>query len=149
MKPAAWRFARDIYPVRFAVQTRYRDMDMLEHVNNIAQAAYYDEARHRFSQMVFGHMGDRSGVRIVTADSHVHYLAEVFHPDEIEVGTGVLRIGASSYQIGQAMFQKGACTGVCATTFVRTADGRAAPLQDAFRAALGHYLIAAPEGAVG
>lgn len=149
MKPAAWRFARDIYPVRFAVQTRYRDMDMLEHVNNIAQAAYYDEARHRFSQTVFSRMGDRTGVRIVTADSHVHYLAEVFHPDEIEVGSGVLRIGNSSYQIGQAMFQNDACVGVCATTFVRSADGRAAPLPDDFRAALGHYLINSPEGAVG
>jgi len=145
MKPPAWRFERAIYPFSFRLQTRYRDQDHLGHVNNIALAAYYDEARHRFTAgEVFRRVGDITGVRIVTADSHVHYLAEVFHPDELEIGSGILKIGNASYQIGQALFQNGRCAGVCTTTFVQATAKGTSRLPDRVRAVLQDFLIAAP-----
>lgn len=144
MKPPAWRFEREIYPHVFRLQTRYRDEDNLRHINNIAVAGYYDEARSRFTHGLFARLGDASKVRIVTADSHVHYLAEVFHPDEVEIRTGILRIGNASYQIGQALFQKGRCAGVCTTTFVFTADGGSAPIPDRLRSMLEEFLVRAP-----
>jgi acyl-CoA thioester hydrolase len=144
MKPPAWRLARDIYPVSFAVQTRYRDMDVLHHINNIAQAAYYDEARHRLTQHIFQRMGDITGVRVVTADSHVNYLAEVFHSDDLEVRTGVLRIGTASYQYGQAMFQDGRCVGVCNATIVQATRAGTSPLAPRMRELLQEFVIKAP-----
>jgi acyl-CoA thioesterase FadM len=45
MNPPAWRQDRALYPHSIRVQTRYHDEDRLGHVNNIAVAAYYDEAR--------------------------------------------------------------------------------------------------------
>jgi acyl-CoA thioester hydrolase len=97
MKPPAWRQDRSIYPHAFAIQTRYVDEDRLGHVNNIAIAGYYDEARSCFSRLVFGKVDRAEMSRIVTADSRVTYLAEVFHLDDLEVCTGILRIGTASY----------------------------------------------------
>lgn len=148
MKPPLWRQDRALYPHVFQIQTRYRDEDSLNHINNIALAGYYDEARARFTRQVFQEAGvNFDTVRIVTADSRVTYLAEVFHPDMIDIGSGILRIGKASYEIGQAMFQQGRCVGLCVTTFVQADATGARPLSEAYRAVLQKLLITAPAGA--
>lgn len=149
MKPPVWRQDPAVYPHSFLMQTRYRDEDGLHHVNNIAIAAYYDETRARFSRAVFTAANLMDRVRIVTADSRVTYLGEVFHPDEVEVRSGILRIGSASYDIGQAMFQKGRCVGVCTTTFVQASAEGSSPLAPALRAALEAMMIRTPAEAAG
>lgn len=151
MKPPAWRLLRSSYPHFFEIQTRYRDEDRLAHVNNIAVAAYYDEARSRFSRQIFAEAGGMEDVfsetggpsrpRIVTADSRVSYLGEVFYPDPVEIGTGITRIGGASYELGQALFQRGRCVGVCTTTFVQADKSGSSPLGAALRQVLGRFLI--------
>jgi acyl-CoA thioester hydrolase len=144
MKPPAWRLDRAAYPHSFHIQTRYRDEDGLHHVNNIAVAAYYDEARARFSRQVFSDAGGLNGLRIVTADSRVTYLGEVFHPDEIEIMSGILRLGTASYEIAQAMFQRGRCVGVCTTTFVQATAEGSSPLSPALREVLTTVMVSQP-----
>lgn len=149
MKPPAWRLDRAAYPVSTTIQTRYHDEDMLGHVNNIAVAAYYDEARSRFSHEVFRKANVLKRVRIVTAASSVSYLGEVFHGDDgAEVVTGILRIGTASYDLGQAMFQRGRCVGICTTTFVQASKEGSSPLSPELRAALEAVLIREPAPAV-
>lgn len=145
MKPPAWRQDRAIYPHTFAIQTRYADEDRLGHVNNIAIAGYYDEARSRFSRAIFNSIGKNEMSRIVTADSRVTYLAEVFYQDELDVCTGILRIGTASYEIGQALFQKGRCVGICTTTFVQATSSGSSPLSDSLKAALARMQIRKPD----
>jgi len=147
MKPPAWRLERDVYRHFTEIQTRYRDEDMLRHVNNMAVAGYHDEARNRFSRVYFKLAGDITGTRIVTVETRVNFLAEVFHPDTVEVGSGILKIGGASYEIGQALFQKGKCVGLCTAVFVRATRSRGtAPLPDNLRAALETFRLRAPEG---
>lgn len=147
MKPPAWRQDRAVYPHATTIQTRYHDEDSLRHINNIAIAAYYDEARSRFSRQTFDAAGADNWIRIVTADSRVTYLGEVFHPDDVEVRTGILRIGSASYDIGQAMFQKGKCVGICTTTFVQATKEGSSPLSPALHAALEAMAIKTPVAA--
>ena len=90
MKPPAWRQDRALYPHSVRVQTRYHDEDRLGHVNNIAVAAYYDEARSQLMRRTFELTGGLTGVRIVTADVRVSYMGEVFHPGDVEVASGIL-----------------------------------------------------------
>jgi len=54
----------------------------------------------------------------------------------LTVATGVLRLGSSSFTLGQALFQKGECIGVCESVTVHLSGGRPAPLPAEFRAAL-------------
>lgn len=147
MKPPAWRLQRDAYPHVVQIQTRYHDEDTLAHINNIAIAAYYDEARFRFSREVFQRIEGSGRTRIVTADSRVTYLAEAFHPDMLDVCSGILRIGTASYEIGQAIFQQGRCVGVCTTTFVQADKDGVRPLSDAMKAALEQVKLRIPEAA--
>lgn len=144
MKPPAWRTERAIYPWFCEIQTRYHDEDLLGHVNNIAQAAYFDEARSRFMRRLMTTAEPFERTRIVTADSRVSYLAEVFHPDMIEIGTGILRIGSASFGLGQAMFQKGRCVCLCETIFVQADANGSSPIDPRLRAALEQFILHAP-----
>ncbi len=145
MKPPAWRADAHRYPHTFTLQPRYSDEDRLGHVNNIAIAGYYDEARSRFSREVFAAVQAAEISRIVTADSRVTYLAEVFYagPEPV-VRTGILRIGKASYDLAQALFQGNACVGVCTTTFVQASAEGSSPLSEALKGALGRWLVEAP-----
>ena len=147
MKPPPWRRDAGLYPHSCQLQTRYTDEDRLGHVNNIAVAAYFDEARARFSRQMFERMGEAAPARIVTADSRVSYLAEVFHRDGVEIRTGILRIGTASYDLAQALFQDGQCAALCTTTFVQASREGASPLSPALRALLTEALIPVPEPA--
>lgn len=142
MKPAPWRLERAAYPFSFQLQTRYRDEDSLQHINNMAIAGYYDEARGRFMKQIFEDLGPAPWVRIVTADTHVSFLAETFHPDMLDIGSGITRIGNASMEISQAMFQKGKCVGICTTTFVQADEKGSSPLSPGLRAVLQSYLTA-------
>lgn len=144
MKPPAWRQDRTVYPHSFAIQTRYSDEDRLGHVNNIAIAGYYDEARSRFSRLIFGKVEPAQMTRIVTADSRVTYIAEVFYRDELEVCSGILRIGTASYDIGQGLFLKDKCLGICTSTFVQATASGSSPLSPELRTALGEMLVRQP-----
>lgn len=145
MKPPAWRRTRAVYPHACTIQTRYTDEDRLGHINNIAVAAYYDEARSLFSRAVFDTAGRDEFTRIVTADSRVTYLAEVFYQDQLEVLTGILRIGTASYDLGQGLFRGEQCVGLCSTTFVQATPQGSSPLSPALRAVLEAMLIQTPE----
>lgn len=146
MKPPAWRLERGVYAFATEIQTRYRDEDMLRHVNNMAIAGYYDEARNRFSQAIFKAAGDLTGTRLVNVENTVNFLAEVYHPDTVTVGSGILSLSTSAYVIGQALFQKGHCVGTCSTVFVRASRSRGtSPLPDNLRAALEGFRLLTPD----
>ena len=146
MKPPAWRQDRALYPHSVRVQTRYHDEDRLGHVNNIAVAAYYDEARSKLMRRTFELTQGLTGVRIVTADVRVSYMGEVFHPGDVEVASGILRMGNSSWEIGQTMFQNDRCVGVATTVLVQASAAGAGAIVPELRAALEQLLIAQPEG---
>ena len=76
MRPPAWRLSADAYPVSFGLQTRYRDQDILAHVNNTAIAGYYDEGREMFMRQVFARVTDPVRPRIVTAEIRASFLGE-------------------------------------------------------------------------
>jgi len=141
MKPPNWRLQGASYPNVMRLETGYRDVDQLGHVNNIAIAGYYDEARSRFTNLTFAAAPKGAISRIVTVQSRIAYMGEVFHPNVLEVRTGILRIGRSSYDLAQALFQKDVCVGVCDTTLVQATSAGAEPLDPRFRAVLEGFLM--------
>lgn len=141
MKQQIARLSTATFPFVADIHTRYTDEDHLRHVNNIAIALYYDEARSRFTDAIFAKAGDIKGLRLVTAQANISYMAEVFQPDVVKVGCGIARIGTASYEIGQALYQKGRCVGVCTAVFVNSRKGGTAPLPDNVRGALETFLM--------
>jgi len=146
MKPDAFRLKPETYPLSTIVPTRFRDLDTLGHLNNVAIGSFYEEGRAHLNRTALpAKLRRAEGVRVLIADVHIAYLAEAHYPGDIDVRAGISRIGTSSYTIALALFQNGDCVGTCETVLVCTDANGARALPDPVREALERMRIAAPD----
>ena len=131
------------YPYATELVPRFGDMDVQGHLNNVALAGLYEEARVRFVSQLFQIHSRLDGQRPVLAEASIRYLAEGRYPGRLVAAAGLLRIGRTSYVIAQAMFQAGICIGTADIVIVWTEAGKPRPIPDELRAALAGALIAA------
>jgi acyl-CoA thioester hydrolase len=141
MKPDPRRLETDAYPLLLDIPTRFADVDPLRHLNNVRLAEIYEEARVRLHRAMDIDVAREKGSRSVIAQVTLRYLAEGFYPAETRVGGAVSRIGDSSYEMAQALFQDGRCIGLCDSVLVYTHEGRSAPLPGAMREALSRFSL--------
>lgn len=139
-KPDPARLIEAAYPLRRTMQTRVSDIDGYGHLNAIRIAQLYEDARAAF----YREAGAMS-VRTVVAQLTLRYLEEGFWPEDVRIGTGVVRIGNSSFEMGQALFQGARCIGLADTIIVHTDGPAAAPLPAPYRDRLEAMMIRAPE----
>lgn len=136
------RLQLSTYPLAFDIAQRYGDVDRQGHLNNVAIAEIYQEARLALLAQALG--AATAGFRIVVAEQTLRFLAEGFGPTPTVIGSGVLRVGRSSYSFAHAMFQHGRCIGLCDTVLVNVGpDGLSAPLSDDVRSAFEALLLTA------
>ncbi len=128
-RPEPWRLNPDCYPVSMTNQTRFQDLDLNGHLNNVAFAALFENARvqiHRHARP----WDDRpANERTMVAHVAINYLREGRFPGDVMITSGVGHIGTSSWQIEQAMFQNGHCIATCDTVVVCRTDDQAKPLR--------------------
>lgn len=134
-RPAPERLVLDSYAVRYDTAPRFGDLDPLNHLNNAALARLYEDARVRFINDSGVRAAWDPGCRFVVAEVTISYLAEGQFPDPLSLGSGVMRIGGSSYAIAQGLFQNGKCIGVADTAlvYVQADAGAARPLNQDMR----------------
>ena len=142
MKPEAYRLQLETYPLVNTIPSRFQDLDPLGHINNVAIGAFYEEGRGNLNRKAFSlEMRKAHGMRMVIADVHIAYLDEAFYPSDLVVGSGILRIGGSSYTIAQALFQDGRCIGASEAVLVNTDGKKPAPIPRQGRDALESLMI--------
>lgn len=127
------------YAARFATQVQYSDVDANRHVNNVAYARWFEEARSRLHLRVFGErqfLDPPPGVMLMLASTSISYLSPVGYPAEITAATLVTRVGAASWAYGQALFHDGRCAALGEALMVKALDGRPTRLTPAERDAL-------------
>ena len=130
-RPEPWQLLAENYPVSVVMQTRFQDIDPNRHLNNVAFAAMFENARVRLNRALRP-WGDRPrNERSMVAAVTINYLREGQYPDDVEVSSGVSMIGISSYVIAQAMFQNGRCIATCDSIIVCRTDGEGKPLRQA------------------
>ena len=135
-RPEPWQLVAENYPVSVVMQTRFQDIDPNRHLNNVAFAALFENARVRLNRELRP-WGDRpKNERSMVAAVTINYLREGQYPDDVEVSSGVSKIGRSSYVIAQAMFQNDRCIATCDSVIVCRPDGEGKPLRAAVVAAL-------------
>ncbi len=128
-KPEGWRLDVASYPVCESFQTRFQDMDINGHLNNVAFAALFESGRVLLNRQVRP-LGERpANERTMVAAVEINYLAEGNFPDPVEIATGIGRLGTSSWTIVQAMFQNGRAIATCDTVVVCRTDNQAKPLR--------------------
>ena len=117
---------------------RYADLDPNDHVNNGAINTYFEDGRVRFRSEHLSHLGAGLLSGFVVVKLTTEYHAMLHFPGEAEIGTTVIRIGGSSYTLGQGVFRADTCIATSQVVTVRldAQTGRAAALDDAFKQAL-------------
>jgi len=133
------------YPARVAILTRYADVDPLWHINNVAIAQYYEEARVASMTRMFGdvRIPTPAGERVLLAHQSVDYLQEATYPGTLEAGLGVLRIGNTSWTLGMGMFQAGRCVSISDAVLVYADANGPARVPDNYRSRLEAWLLEA------
>ncbi|MBX3529415.1 MAG: acyl-CoA thioesterase [Rhizobiaceae bacterium] len=121
-----------IYPMRHDIQTRVSDLDIQQHVNNVAVLGLMEEGRARFFRDVDWYE-KRGALRAVVAGLQVEYAFELRYPQPVQIFTGVIAIGRSSFTLAQVLRQ-GSAAGAYSVSTVVVLDGtRAAPMPDLLR----------------
>ncbi len=142
-KPAPYRLLAKSYPFRTLLQTRYADLDVNVHINNVAIATLFEEGRVRLLSEGRADPGLRQFAAVVVS-ANFTYLREGVYGVDVEMACGIAKIGTSSWTIHGAAFQNGVAIATCDSVGVYVKDGAAAPMSDAWRARLNTYLIHAP-----
>ncbi|MFK7840640.1 MAG: acyl-CoA thioesterase [Sphingorhabdus sp.] len=130
-RPEPWQLDPANYPVSLVTQTRFQDIDPNRHLNNVAFATMFENARVRFNRALRPWTDRPKNERSMVAAITINYLREGQFPDDVEVSSGVSKIGTSSYVIAQAMFQNGKCIATCDAIIVCRTDGEGKPLRQA------------------
>lgn len=138
-RPEPWQLDPASYPHIHAMQTRFQDLDMLGHINNVAMAGLFENGRARFNQAIG--MGAQDDCRWFVAAVEINYLAEGRFPDDVEIASGIGEIGTRSWHILLAAFQGGVPIATCDTVLVVMGSEGATAMPDDFRAALEKHRV--------
>lgn len=133
-RPDPWRLDPAAYPHTERVQTRFQDLDVLGHINNVGMAAIFETGRIKFNRTVG--LEDWRTQRWLVAQVVINYLAEGHFPADVEVMSGIGTIGTRSWAILSTAFQHGVAIATCDTVVVMSSEDGATALPDDFRAAL-------------
>lgn len=129
-KPQSWQLDPASYPFSHRTETRFADMDVLGHINNVSMAGLFEHGRGMFNHAIEVQRR-AAGQRWLIVSVSLDYIAEAHFPEHVDVASGILRIGNSSWDIASAAFQGGECKATCLTTIVLTdANGPTAINED-------------------
>ena len=128
-KPESWRLELAAYPVILENDTRFQDMDVNGHLNNVAFASLFENARVQLHRKARPWSERPKNERTMVASVEINYLREGNFPAPVTIGSGIGRIGNSSWVVVQAMFQKGECIGTCDSVIVCRTDNQSKPLR--------------------
>ncbi len=134
-KPEAWRMDPAHYPVSIQCDTRFQDLDLNRHLNNVAFAALFENARVQLHGKAQIRENRADGERTMVASVHINYLGEGNFPDPVIVYSGIGAVGNSSWTILQAMFQGERCIATCDSVVVCRQGHVALRVRDELRAA--------------
>lgn len=131
---------RSDYPWTFRMPTRWADNDRYGHVNNAVYYGMFENAIMHWLESECGLDPNGGDVRCFTVENGCRYLDALRHPDEIDCGLRVARIGNSSVRYELGLFATNrdpvAATGFVVDVFVDSVTERPIPVPVAFREAL-------------
>jgi acyl-CoA thioester hydrolase len=119
----------EAYPSRTSADIRYSDLDRQGHVNNAVFATFSEVGRVAFMYDPERPLATE-GRSFVVARLLIDFRAELFWPGSVEIGTGVLKVGRSSFTLAQGIFNDGrlVATAEAAIVMVDKETRRSTPL---------------------
>ena len=128
------------YPFQLDIATRFGDLDMNQHINNVAMAGLFEDARVRFLYQT-GTMGTAGPIQPMTASFAIEFLRQAYYPTPLTFHVGVSRIGRTSHTVVQLAMQDGAAVALAHSVVVATRDGGPCSLPAAVEAVTRQWMI--------
>lgn len=128
------------YPLRVEITTRFADVDMQQHINNVAMAEAFEDMRVRFHShaRVYDSFGSMTAL---VAAHYIDYLAEALYPDPLVMYSGVMAIGRTSWTLASIAAQNGRAKAFSKAVIVAADKGQPAQLPDQARDALSAFCL--------
>lgn len=130
------------FPVQSFDKIRYADTDRQGHVNNATFSTFLETGRVEFLYNAeYPLLAE--GASFVIASLKLNFLKEITWPGQVEIGTGMIKIGNSSIVMYQQLFQQGQCMATAETVIVQVDDqtGRSKPLTPQAKKMLEQWII--------
>lgn len=124
------------YPWAMEMQTRFADMDVNRHLNNVAITRFFEEARIRFNWNLIANHALSVRPHYLVAHVAVDYLGEGRYPAPLTLTYAVGPIGTSSFRCLMGMFQAEKAIALCDSVLVHRGESGPAPLPAELRARL-------------
>ena len=100
---------------KYNIQTRFRDLDAFNHVNNAVFLSYFEDARKSFFERWNINFTERS---LIVASIKIDYLIQLKHPSDLIVGQKISRLGSKSFDILSILFHDNEQICTATTTIV-------------------------------
>jgi acyl-CoA thioester hydrolase len=119
----------------FAV--RFYETDALKHVSNTVLVGWFEAARFPIFKMFTPEL-DLDNWPLILANYKVDFLQQIYMGSEVSVKTGISRVGKSSFEVYQELWQDNALKAKGATTLVHFdyPTQRSAPIPDEIKTQL-------------
>ena len=128
------------YPFHCALPTRFSDLDINRHINNVAMAGLLQEARVQFDA-ASGFYDVMVGIGAMVVSLGVEYLAQAYYPEPLDFHAGVFSVGQRSFELQQLARQGGRNVASARWTIVCVAEGKAISLPKAYIDSIGQWMI--------
>ena len=120
------------------LNTRWRDMDALGHLNHAIYLGYMETARvDVYIQLGFSGIRKDMDESTILGSMDVHYLSQLKHPASLDVGHRICRVGSKSFDFLAAIFIENEEKPVCSALFKMVAFNydlnKAIPVPDLIR----------------
>jgi len=100
------------------IDTRWRDMDSLGHINHAAYLTYMESARvDVYIKMGYSGIRKEMDESAILAGMTVEYLSQANHPSILDIGHRISRVGSKSFDFVSGVFLKGDDKPVCTALF--------------------------------
>lgn len=129
------------FPLQSFDKLRYADTDRQGHVNNAVFSTFLETGRVEF---LFGAKAIFSeDCSFVVAAIELQLIAEINWPGQVDIGTGISRVGNSSISIFQKLFQDGKTVAIAESVIVHVSNTGtgSVPLSDDAKSALKQWLL--------
>jgi len=131
------------YPFRCSIETRFSDIDVNQHINNVALVSMLQEARVRFHHAASYIPGSGDGPSSMVASFTVEYLGQSHFPAPLDMHVAPARLGNTSYTLNQLVTQEGRIVAYAQAVMVCVGPEGPAPLPAAFRETAGQWMLRA------
>lgn len=106
------------YSHHLLMETRWRDMDALGHLNHTAYLTYFESARTEYyASLGFGTLRFEQNPGLILGGMSVDYINQVTHPARLIICHRINRVGKKSFDLLGAIFEDNHNDPICTGLF--------------------------------